>query len=162
MKNWKEVSEMARPSKSVNTISKNLTKEERAARLEAEEKLRGDNSKLTPPEYLTATQQEIYLFIIGQLKASNILGNIDTYVLESCVIAIDRMREIEALINNDPKMMLDKDVMRARKDYRDTFFRCCNELSLSPQSRAKIGIINVQKKEQDGDELLKVLRGGKG
>ena len=151
---------MARPTKSANLMDGKISKTERAARAESEEMLKGSSDLLSPPEYLTDEQSDIYLFIIEQLKASKILGNIDTYVLESCVIAIDRLRGIEALINSEPKMMLDKDVMRARKDYRDTFFRCCNELSLSPQSRAKIGIINVQKQQQDGDQLLKVLRGG--
>lgn len=153
---------MARPSKSVHTLSKNLTKEEKKARIEAENVLRGESDMLQPPEHLNEKQAEIFEFIVEQMAASKILGNLDVYVLESCVIAIERLQSIEAMINAEPKMMLDKDVMRARKDYRDTFFRCCNELSLSPQSRAKIGIINVQKQQQDGDELLKVLRGGKG
>lgn len=138
-----------------------ISKTERNARIESEELLKGGSDLLSPPEYLTEEQQKIYSFIIEQLDASKILGNIDTYILESCVVAIDRLQKIEAMINEEPTKMLDKDVMRARKDYRDTFFRCCNELSLSPQSRAKLGIINVQKKQQDGDELLKVLRGGK-
>lgn len=152
---------MARPSKSAHLMNGKISKTERNARIESEELLKGGSDLLSPPEYLTEEQQKIYSFIIEQLDASKILGNIDTYILESCVVAIDRLQKIEAMINEEPTKMLDKDVMRARKDYRDTFFRCCNELSLSPQSRAKLGIINVQKKQQDGDELLKVLRGGK-
>jgi hypothetical protein len=37
----RKVKIMARPSKSVNTMSKNLTKEEKAKSLEGEEKLKG-------------------------------------------------------------------------------------------------------------------------
>ena len=39
------------------------------------------------------------------------------------------------------------------------FFRCCNELGLSPQSRAKLANINVQAAQQEEDPLLTLLRG---
>lgn len=57
--------------------------------------------------------------------------------------------------------MFDKEVLAAKDKYTKDFFRCCNELSLSPQSRAKLGNINLQVKQQQEDPLLKVLAGGK-
>jgi phage terminase small subunit len=41
------------------------------------------------------------------------------------------------------------------------FFRCCNELSLSPQSRAKLASINVNAEINKEDPLLRILGGGK-
>ena len=48
---------MARPSKSVAVMSKNLTKEERKLRLEGEEKLKGNADNISPPTYLNTLLQ---------------------------------------------------------------------------------------------------------
>lgn len=152
---------MARPSKSVKTMSKNLTKEEKMIRVETEEKLRGGTDKISPPKHLNARQKKIFKYIVKELEASQILGNLDIYVLSQAAIAIDRLQEIEKMINEDTTRMFDKEVLAAKDKYTKDFFRCCNELSLSPQSRAKLGNINLQVKQQQEDPLLKVLAGGK-
>lgn len=152
---------MARPSKSVKTMSKNLTKEEKEVRLETEEKLRGRGDNISPPKYLNARQKKIFNYIVQELEASKILGNLDVYILATCAISIDRLQEIEKLINKDIERILDKSLMAAKEKYTKDFFRCCNELSLSPQSRAKLGNINLQAEQDKQDPLLKVLAGGK-
>lgn len=151
---------MARPCKSVNVMSKNLTKEEKEIRLETEQKLKGRADKISPPSHLNVRQKKIFKYIVEQLKESGILGNLDIYILSTCAISIDRLQEIEKLINKDIERLLDKDLMSAKDKYTKDFFRCCNELSLSPQSRAKLGNINLQAKENKQDPLLQVLRGG--
>lgn len=152
---------MARPSKSVKVMSKKLTKEEKIIRETTEEALKGGADKITPPKYLNNEQKKIFKRIVEMLKASNILGNSDVYLLSQTAIAINRLQEIEKLINDDIENLRDKELMRAKAEYTKEFFRCCNELSLSPQSRAKLGNINLQAKQQQEDPLLKVLAGGK-
>lgn len=152
---------MARPSKSVKVMSKNLTKEERELRLAAEEKLKGGADNIFPPTHLNASQKKIFNYIIKQLNESGILGNLDTYILSQASIAIDRLQQIEKIINKDINRMYDKDLMKAKSEYTKDFFRCCNELSLSPQSRAKLGNINLQAEQEKQDPLLQVLAGGK-
>lgn len=151
---------MARPSKSIKVMSKNLTKEEKELRLETEEKLKGGADNISPPTHLNARQKKIFNYVVDQLRESNILGNLDIYILSQTSIAIDRLQQIEKLINNDINRIYDKDLIKAKSEYTKDFFRCCNELSLSPQSRAKLGNINMQAKERDEDVLLKVLAGG--
>lgn len=151
---------MARPSKSVKVMSKNLTKEEKELRLETEEKLKGGADNISPPTHLIARQKKIFNYIVEQLEESGMLGNLDIYILSQTSIAIDRLQQIERLINKDINKIYDKDLMKAKSEYTKDFFRCCNELSLSPQSRAKLGNINLQAKERDEDVLLKVLAGG--
>ncbi|EOR20592.1 hypothetical protein A500_16415 [Clostridium sartagoforme AAU1] len=151
---------MARPSKSVKVMSKNLTKEEKDLRLETEEKLKGGADNISPPTHLNARQKKIFNYVVDQLRESNILGNLDIYILSQFSIAIDRLQQIEKLINKDINKIYDKDLIKAKSEYTKDFFRCCNELSLSPQSRAKLGNINMQAKERDEDVLLKVLAGG--
>ena len=41
--------------------------------------------------------------------------------------------------------------------YTKDLLRGCNELSLSPQSRAKLGNLALNNKEKDNDALLKIL-----
>ncbi|MEH7391763.1 P27 family phage terminase small subunit [Bacillus sp. JJ1474] len=150
---------MARPSKSVNVMSKNLTKEEIRIRQETENKLRGDASNISPPKHLNSRQKKIFNFIVDELEASGILGNLDTYILSTCSIAIDRIQEIEKQINKDIEKLNDKNLMSAKEKYTKEFFRSMNELSLSPQSRAKLGNINLQSQQQAEDPLLKILSG---
>lgn len=152
---------MARPCKSVNTMSKNLTKEEKEIRLSTEKKLKGNSDSISPPSYLNKEQKKIFKYIVEQLKAGGILGNLDVYILAQCSISIDRLQQIEKMINDEIDYMYDKNVMSAKDKYTKDFFRCCNELSLSPQSRAKLSNINLQAQQEKEDPLLQVLSGGK-
>lgn len=152
---------MARPAKSVATMSKNLTKEEKEIRLKAEEKLKGGADKITPPKHLNKEQKKIFRNIVKELEVSGILGNLDIYILSTCSIALDRIQTIETMINDTPTLISDKDLRMSNDKYTKDFFRCCNELSLSPQSRAKIGNIALQNQQEKQDPLLKLLSGGK-
>lgn len=147
---------MARPSKSVKVMSKNLTKEEKAIRLEHEENLKGGADKIKPPSYLNKKQKLIFSYIVKELETSGILGNLDIYILSTCCIAIDRLQEIESTINSDIERLSDSSLMGAKDKYTKDLFRCTNELSLSPQSRAKLANINLQSQKEE-DPLLKAL-----
>lgn len=147
-------------AKSVKVSSKNLTKEERAIREDTEEKLKGGEGKIIAPSYLSKEQKRIFKRIVDILKPSGMLGSIDIYLLAQTSVAINRLQAIEQLINEDISNLKDKDIMRAKSEYTKEFYRCCNELSLSPQSRAKLGVLVVQQKQNQEDALLKVLAGG--
>lgn len=146
---------MARPAMSAKTTAKHLTKSEADAKTRTEDKLRGAADKLRPPKYLTSAQKKIFKFIVKELEASSILGNLDVYVLAECSIALDRMQEIEMRINEEFDQIASSALMMAKDRYTKSFFRCCNELCLSPQSRAKMGNINLQAKDEN--PLLKIL-----
>ena len=150
---------MARPCKSVSTRTGHMTEEEIENRKEAEAELRGNNDKIKPRASLSKTQKKIFKDIVKELEASGILGNLDIYILETTCICIDRIRTIEDLINEDSNLLMDKTLMATKDKYQKDFFRCCNELSLSPASRAKIGNLNVQAQSVADDALLKALRG---
>ena len=144
---------MARPSKAVSLMSKHLTNSERTERLENEVKLKGDADEIKPLPYLSPAQKKIFRFIVKNLESSGILGNLDNYVLSECAVCIDRMQTIEMQINSDPGLLLDRSLLSAKDKYTKAFFRYCNELSLSPQSRAKLANIGTQKEESP----LKIL-----
>ena len=152
---------MPRPCKSVKVLDKySQTKAEIQIRLDNEEKLKGGAGRIISPSYLNINQKKIFKYIVAELKASGILGNLDIFILTSCVIAIDRLQEIEGMINLDFDMVMNKDLMAAKDKYTKDLFRCTNELSLSPQSRAKLSNINLQAEQNSADPLLKLLGGG--
>lgn len=150
---------MARPSKPISIQSRHNTKEEIEKRKEQEERLKGLADKIKPPKHLTKNQKKIFKFIVDQLKASGILSNLDIFMLTTCAIAVDRINEIEEMINKEPILLRDKDLMSSKDKYSKEFFRCSNELSLSPQARAKIAGLNLQAKEKEEDPVIKALKG---
>ena len=104
-------------------------------------------------------QKVIFEFIVDNLKESGILSNLDNFILATCSIAIDRLQEIESIINKDFVRITDRELMNAKDKYTKDLYRTCNELSLSPQSRAKLANINVQANQQEEDPLLNLLKG---
>ena len=54
--------------------------------------------------------------------------------------------------------LYDKDLMNTKKKYTDDQFKCGSELGLSPQSRAKIGNINLESDKIKKDMLLNALK----
>lgn len=148
---------MARPTKAVKTMSKNLTKEEKTARIRNETKLKGSSDKIQPLDHLTKSQKLIFGYIVSELEAAGILGNLDVYILAQCSIAIDRLQTIETMINNDLELLSNSPFMASKDKYTKDLYRCCNELSLSPQSRAKMANINIQADTDAKDPLTNAL-----
>lgn len=140
---------MARPAMSAKVTAKHLTNDEKNNKIETESRLKGNSDKLRPPPYLTAPQKKIFRFIVSNLEASGILGNLDIYVLTECSICIDRMQIIEKKINDNPELLSNPSLMAAKDRYAKNFQRYCNELCLSPQSRAKIGNLNLQNEQEN-------------
>lgn len=154
---------MGRPSKSAKVLHPcSQTQAEMKARIEAEDALRGDDRNIQPSDRLNANQKKIFKYIVGELEASKILGNLDTYFLEMGAIAIDRLQNIEKEINRDFANIYNKELMNAKAKYTADFFKFCQEACLSPQSRAKMGIMSANKKLEEQDPLLKVLKGKMG
>jgi hypothetical protein len=52
--------------------------------------------------------------------------------------------------------------MQAKSKYTTDFFKFVNEACLSPQSRAKMGILASNKAMEETDPLLKVLKNKSG
>ena len=148
---------LARPTKSVNVISKHLTAEELETRKATEQRLKGSADKIKPPKYLSSNQKKIFKYIVAELKESDILSNLDVPILVTCARAIDRLNYIEEMIDNDPELLLDSSLMSSKDKYTKDLYRCCNELCLSPHSRAKLSSINADHEANKQDPLLKVL-----
>ena len=158
---------MARPSKSVAVTGKVMSKADKKIREEMESKLKGSCDNLKPESHLTTRQIKIFNFIVSELKASGILSNLDKYLISNTAIIIDRLNECESLINMNGVSTVDNEgnvkpnpLLKVRNDYIKDYYRACNELSLSPQARAKFGNINLNQKKKEESPLLQVLKKG--
>ena len=152
---------MARSTKPAIVLSEcSQTKEEIQNRIDNEEKLKGNSDKINPPDYLDNNQVELFNYIKNELEASKLLSNLDVFILAKCAIAINRLQYIEKKVNDNPKLLLIQNaLMSNKKNYDADFFRCCNELSLSPAARAKLGNINLLAEIENDDPVTKALRG---
>lgn len=151
---------MARPCKSAKVLTEySQTKSEISNRVEKEELIRGNADNLVPSQELNENQLYLFNFIVNELKASGILSNLDKFLLTKCAIAIDRLQNIERMINEKPMRMFNKEIKSTKDSYDKDFYRCCNELCLSPQSRAKIANININNEKAEQDALIKALKG---
>ena len=139
---------MSRPAKAVSSQSSHLTNEEIKIREETEKRLKGNSDKLVSADYLNDRQKEIFNYILENLEESKILGNLDVFVLNQASICIERLEMMEQEISKDTDLLKVSSFKSARDMYSKEFFRCCNELCLSPQTRAKISITNLQKQPE--------------
>ncbi|HII4428018.1 TPA: phage terminase small subunit P27 family [Clostridium perfringens] len=158
---------MAKASKPVDLLNKHLTKEEYNKRKEQEEKLKGKDDKVyEAPANLSKEGKDIYNFLVGELKESGILNNLDITILLTCVDSILRMEECRKIIDKNGIVITTEDGAMYRnpattiyKDYNAIFNKCCMELGLSPSSRSKLSVIKVNAKAKENDPVLKALKG---
>lgn len=150
---------MARPAKPAEAGIGKIGKQEKNDRKNAESKLKGNAKNVQPAYKLTKNQRKIFNTIRKILDEAGVLGELDTYVLTATAVAADRIAEIDEKVNQNPGLMLDKDTAGVRGKYWSDFRQGCNELGLSPQARAKLGIVAAANKAKEKDPLAAVLSG---
>lgn len=137
---------MGRPAKPVALQSANLTKEQRQQREDAENRIAPDATAVKLPTMaLTERQRKIRKRIVKELRS--VLKNADRFIIDQAAIAIDRLQSLEEKINEDDEIVFSKNFISVKRQYFSEFVRLCNELSLSPQSRAKLA--NAQAVEDE-------------
>lgn len=151
---------MARPAKPAEAGIGKIGKQEKNDRKNAENKLKGNAKNVQPAYKLTKNQRKIFNSIRKVLDDAGVLGELDTYVLTATAVAADRLADVDLQVNECHGLLLDKDVTAARGKYWSDFRQGCNELGLSPQARAKLGIVAAANKAKENDPLAKFLTGG--
>ncbi|MBM6819958.1 phage terminase small subunit P27 family [Clostridium saudiense] len=156
---------MAKASKPVSLMTKNLTKEEKEARLEAESKLKG-NADLVyeAPTDLVKEEKEVYLFLVNELRELDIINNLDIELLKlasNSIVELKKarvnVRKYGQLIQKPDGSLVKNPAITILRDYEAIFNRCCRELCLSPQSRMALSKMMADIQANSEDELLKIL-----
>ena len=147
---------MARPAKAISAKTGQISKEEKQKREAIEESLIGGKD-LTPPRQLTAAQKKIYKFILEQLEESKLLGQLDVFILSRTAITIDRLNQMDKRAKKEPDIIYNNNFRLAQGQATQEFFRCCNELCLSPQARAKLSVAAAKASEPTKKTLMDIL-----
>lgn len=147
---------MGRPAKPVDLAVGARAKEEIENRKKHEDRLKGSGT-IKPPRELSKQQAKIFKNIIEMLKDAEVLSRLDVYILTRTAVTIDALNTIDDMVRNDSGLLLNASLMSTKAKYTQEFFRCCNELGLSPQSRAKMAISFAKKDE--ADELMSIMNG---
>jgi P27 family predicted phage terminase small subunit len=153
---------VGRPAKPVAATTGKSGKQTKSDRENAENKLKGDAKNVQPAYKLTSIQRKVFNAIRKVLQDAGVLGELDAYVLTATAVAFARVQEIDLIVNDEPRLLFDKDRVGVREKYWSAFCRGCNELGLSPQARAKLGIVAAGNKARENDPLAKFLAGDDG
>ena len=156
---------MAKASKPVALMQKNLTKEERELREEAEAKVKGKSDLvIEAPTDLVKEEIEVYLFLVNELRELDIINNLDIELLKmtsNAVVELKKarvnVRKYGQLIQKPDGSLQKNPAITIVKDYESIFNRCCRELCLSPQSRMALSKMMADIQANSEDELLKIL-----
>jgi hypothetical protein len=116
---------------------------------------------LKPSNRLNKNQKDIFNFIKKHIENVGIHGDIDAHMLETASIAIDRLQNIEKLINEDFDMIRDRELMQAKSKYTVDFMKAVEFFGMAPTARAKFGSLVANNKAKEQDPLLKVLKKNK-
>jgi phage terminase small subunit len=150
---------MGQIPKAVELTSRKVSKEEKQSRKEVQDSLKSEMRLPEPSDRLNANQRKIFRHIVKHLAGSKALSTLDEFIFEKGVIAIDRLQNIEKIINQDFERIYDKDLMQAKSKYTPDFDKFVQDACLSPMARAKMGILAWNQKKEESDPLLKVLKG---
>ena len=95
-------------AKPIELVSGHRTKEEIQKRKEAQEKLKGDNSKIEPTQKLNENEIRIFNSIKEEMKNSGVLSNLDSYLLTQLSGAIDKLEYLDAVLEKKPALIFNK------------------------------------------------------
>lgn len=153
---------MSRIPKPIDISSKHYSKQEKEARKEAEKSILGElsNDKVkTPPKDMSKSQKKIYKFIISELENTGINAtNLDIYMIETLVFAIDTMRKCQEIMNNS-SIEESKIAINTYNKFFKIFKECSQELGLSITSRTKLAMLKAENDDKANDPLLRILNG---
>ena len=163
---------MARPRKPASLKKgKSETKAQLEVRAEQEQKLKGNTNLFENiPEHLDELAKQYYKFLITELEISNILSNLDIPLLEQTADCLSKMRQADDIINKEGIIIRQLDrygheiikehpAVGTKQKYLNQFRALSTQLGLSPSSRAQLAGMQIEKKQEEEDPLLKILKG---
>lgn len=164
---------MARARKPASLkAGKSETKKQLAVREEIERQLLGNTDKVKQiPEHLDELGKIYYQYLVDELEISGILSNLDIPILEQTAHCLSKIRECDENLDKDGLVVTKIDryghenqvknpYVDIKMAYLNQFRALANQLGLSPSSRASLAGKQMEKKIEEEDPVLKILKGG--
>lgn len=161
---------MGRPRKPASLQTGNSTSKAEKERLaQAEQSLKGNDDMIYDiPEHLDELAIEYYKYLIKQLEETELLSNLDKPLVEQVADSLSKMRQCDEIINRDGILITEVNraghenqkehpIISTKMKYLDRFRTLSTQLGMSPSSRAALAALNIEKLEEDSDQLLNIL-----
>lgn len=149
---------MGMSPKPIGLATGKIGKEEIEKRKKMEEKLKGNNDKLKAPKNLSKGAKKYFKEIVSNLEESNLLGNGDVYIITTLSKVLDRLDSISNMLLSSSNIDDIKSLMRLEDTLSKSLRSYCNELGLSPSSRARLSSMQQDKLEEQQDPLIMALK----
>lgn len=163
---------MGRPRKPASLqTGNNISKTEKKRLAAAEQEIKGNDDLIYDiPEHLDDLAIKYYNFIINQLKETDLLSNLDKPLVEQVADALSKIRQCDEILNSEGvliteinrsgnELLKEHPTVSTKMKYLDRFRTLSTQLGMSPSSRAALAALNVEKIEEDSDQLLNILKG---
>jgi P27 family predicted phage terminase small subunit len=102
------------------------------------------------PDHLSVSQRELWELVVSDMSSSGVLQSTDRFAIEGFVIALDQAREaneiirVEGLITTGARGVLMKHpAVSIRKEAWNQVLAYALQLGLTPQARARLGLLAV-------------------
>ena len=142
---------MGKAPKPIALQSRKISKEEREKRQDAEDKLKGNDDRVyTAPLGMNESVAEIYMIIVNELRHARVLNNLDIDLISITADSIYRLANARKNLDEQGEVISDYNGklfknpwVQVTKDYQAIFNAGVRELGLSPSSRAKLAMYQV-------------------
>ena len=137
-----------------------IPKQQLEARINAEEKLKGDPIAAAAPTRLTENGVMIYNKLLTSFP-KDFLTSSDSHTLEIVANSLDMMQTAQEDINSRGQLLADDSEnpsIRIYERYSKIFNTFGSKLGMSPKDRAALAIIMTTQAAEDEDPLLKALK----
>ena len=137
-----------------------IAKDQIKARIDAEEKLKGDPIAAAAPTRLTENGVMIYNKLLTSFP-KDFLTSSDSHTLEIVANSLDMMQTAQEDINSRGELLADDSEnpsIRIYERYSKIFNTFGSKLGMSPKDRAALAIIMTTQAADDEDPLLKALK----
>lgn len=143
---------IARSPKPIALQTRKISKEEKERRQEAEDKLKGNDDRVYKlPEGMNPLVAKIYVVIVEELKHAKVLNNLDIDLISITADSIYRLGVARKNLDEHGEVLADfngkmfkSPWVQITKDYQAIFHAGVRELGLSPSSRAKLAMYQVE------------------
>ena len=148
-------------TKPIGLNNSHISKEEREARQQAENKLKGDTiiSNKAHKE-LSKNGKKIYKDIIS-IMPQDFLTGVDEYIVSVVAECLDRMKECQNQINKTglfDEAGNESKAVKTYEKYSKIFNSYSSKLGMSPKDRASLSCLIINDKANQQDELLNILK----
>ena len=148
-----------RPKPNELRVGNSVKKEDAEVRAKVSEMFGAEVfEEIKAPSRLNSNQKKIFNMIKQHIENAGVYGSIDAQMLETTSIAIDRLQNIEKMINSDFERIRDRELMAAKSKYTSDFLKGVEFFGMAPTARAKFGSLVANKKADEQDPLLKILK----